>query len=322
MDQRGGRGGPDPLSAARHAPDNFGQLEAEWSTYERSRFVVLPLPFERTTTFQKGTERGPAAAIRCTVNMELYDEATGLEPYLLGIHTAPPITADEDPGAFADRVEPIYRLYARDGKFVVVLGGEHSVSLAPIRVQASLHPGLSVLQVDAHPDLRDAYEGTRYGHGCVMRRVLEHCPVVQVGIRSVSREEAEFIEGHPRVTTFLDRDTHRDFEGHIPQVLEALGDPVYVSIDVDGLDPSLVPGTGTPEPGGLGWHQVSDLLEAVFDTKEVVACDVVEIRPLEGNAVSEYTAARLAHRMMALWARRAAVPAPVPPGAGSLQVGP
>jgi agmatinase len=282
-------------------PDNFGGLKPEFSSLEGSHFVVLPAPYDGTTTFLKGTARGPRAVITASQQVELYDEELEQETFsLCGIATLPfPLIEPMGPKDVAELLESLARPHVEAGKCLVTIGGEHSVTLGPARAVAAKYRKLSVLHIDAHGDLRAEYDGTPYGHGCIMRRLLEdlRLPIVQAGIRSLCPEEAAIIrEG--RVKTFF-RHKFRDFEAAAKQVVDALPtEDVYVSVDVDALDPALVAGTGTPEPGGLGWWELLALLRTVASSRRVVAFDVVETIPLDGQAVAEFVAARLVYRFM------------------------
>jgi agmatinase len=288
-------------------PDNFGGLKPEHSDPERARFVVLPAPYDGTTTFLRGTARGPRAVITASQQVELYDEELEQETFTAGIATlrfplVDPLRSEE----VADLLERLAAPHVARGQTLVTIGGEHSVTLGPARAVAKAHPRLSVLHIDAHADLRAEYDGTPYGHGCIMRRLLEDLalPIVQVGIRSLSPEEADVIRSG-RVKTFF-RHKMRDVEARAAEVVEALPtDEVYLSIDVDALDPALVAGTGTPEPGGLSWWEMLALCREVAARKRVVAFDVVETLPLEGQAVAEFVAARLIYRVMGYLVRGA-----------------
>jgi agmatinase len=260
--------------------------------YSRSRFVVVPVGYEETATYLKGTRRGPAAVLRASEQVETYDPVLRRETVEDGIHCLRPIYPRISPERLAGQLEKVTANILRDGKTPALIGGEHSISLGPIRAVREKYPHLGVLHLDAHGDLRDEYEGTAYGHGCIMRRVLEICPVTQVGVRSLSREEADLIEENPRIRTYFAHQGHpRGLLSHLPRV-------VYLSIDMDVFDPSLVPGVGTPEPGGLRWEEVVDLVAAVTRRRPVVAFDVVETRPIPGSVVSEFVAARLIYRIM------------------------
>jgi agmatinase len=244
---------------------------------EEARVVLVPVPYEKTTTYNRGTAAGPAALLEASLQVELYDEETGTEPLQKGLALLDPVLTHAMPDALAGQLQEIVAPWLQAGKVVGCLGGEHSLSLGPIRAAADRYPGLGVLQIDAHPDLRDEYEGTRYGHGCVMRRVLDSSAVarlVQVGLRAVS-------------------------------VVAACPEKVYLSFDLDGLDPSVIPGTGTPEPGGLGWWEALALVKAVIEAREVVAFDIVELLPTPASTVSEFAAAKLLFKILAYLAARA-----------------
>jgi len=273
---------------------------------EKARVVLVPVPYEKTTTYNRGTAAGPAALLEASLQVELFDEETRTEPLRAGLAVLDPVQTDATPDVLAEQLAGIVEPHLQAGRVVGCLGGEHSLSLGPIRAAAGQYPGLGVLQIDAHPDLRDAYEGTRYGHGCVMRRVLESSSVarlVQVGLRAVSEEDDEVLRTEARVRPFY---AHA-LSGRsrwIDEVVEACPEKVYLSFDLDGLDPSVIPGTGTPEPGGLGWWEALGLLRAVIERREVVAFDIVELLPTPASTVSEFTAAKLLFKILAYLAAR------------------
>ncbi|MHC4606937.1 MAG: agmatinase [Planctomycetota bacterium] len=278
-------------------PLKFLDIPEAHTDPERARFVVLPVPYEATVCYRKGTRFGPDAIIRASHHVEFFDEEAQGEPWKEGIATLPAVDvrgeAPEVLGRIADVVEP----FVRKGRIVFTIGGEHALSEGPVSAVARVHKSFSVLHVDAHADLRAEYEGTKHSHACAARRMMEHAKIVQVGIRSVSEDEVELCSSKRVKTFFAHR--HRNMKTLIPKVLAALGRNVYVSFDLDGLDPSIMPGVGTPVPGGLGWYDALDLLRAVIQKKNVVAADVVELSPLPNENVSEYTAARLVYKMMA-----------------------
>jgi agmatinase len=275
---------------------------------EQARTVLLPVPYERTTTYGKGAADGPAALLEASTQVEHFDEELSCEALEQGVATLAPLTVDGMPDLLAEVLEREVGIHLDAGRCVGCLGGEHSLSLGPIRAAVARHPGLGVLQVDAHPDLRDEYEGTRYGHGCVMRRVLEGpdlAALVQVGLRAVSEEDDPVLRREPRVRPFYAWELARRTAGEwIEEVVEALPGKVYLSFDLDGLDPSVVPGTGTPEPGGLSWWDALALLRAVCERREVVAFDVVELAPQAGTHLSEFAAARLVFKILGYRTRR------------------
>ncbi len=277
-------------------------------TAERPRFAILPVPYERTTTYRKGTAAGPQALLAASAQVELYEEETGLRPLDAGVWTLDPLVERGMPDALAPRIEEAWLAQQREGRLVGLLGGEHSISLGAIRAAARCHPGLGILQVDAHPDLRDSYEGTRFGHGCVMRRALDDpsiAALVQVGLRAISPEDEEATRADPRIRPFrAHRISGRPREAWIAEVLDALPERVYLTFDLDGLDPSVIPGTGTPEPGGLGWWEALALLREVCRWREIVGFDVVELLPEPPSAISDFAAAHLVFKILAYLQQR------------------
>jgi len=265
--------------------------------------VVIPVPYEHTTTYRKGTARGPAALLAASTQVELYDEEMRLDPLVRGVLTHESVQCDEPPDVLAGILEELCLPHFHAGRLVATLGGEHSVSLGPIRAAADVHGPIGILQIDAHPDLRNEYEGTHYGHGCVMRRALDLTDVnalVAVGLRAVSEEDHDVITTEDRVKPFYAYElAARSRTKWIEAVLEELPETVYVTFDLDGLDPSVVPGTGTPEPGGLGWWDALALLRTVFSDRKVVGFDVVELLPEPPSCVSDFAAARLVFKMLA-----------------------
>lgn len=282
------------------APKNFLGLSEEDAAYESARAVIFPVPLERTTSYEHGTSKGPEAILEASRFVELYDEELELEPYKdIGIATLPPI--DTEDGTLEEVITEIFTAQmalVEDGKFPVALGGEHSLTPPLVAAMAKKHKDLSVLQIDAHADLRDQYHGSPSSHACAMRRVLEVCPAVQVGIRSISVEEVKAV---PKLKTkiYWAKDIVRaPLKAWIAKVLEDLSPTVYVTIDLDGFDPSIVPATGTPEPGGLDWHQVTSLVRAVADHKKIVGVDVVELLPQPGQHASSFLAAKLIYKCL------------------------
>jgi len=278
---------------------NFLGLTDEDARYDDARGVVVPVPYERTVSYGGGTANGPRAILEASAYVELYDEVLREEPYRTGgIHTAPAVEASsQSPEAFIDRLERVAADLIADDKFPLFLGGEHALSTGPIRAARAAFADLSVLQLDAHADLRDAYQGSPWSHACVMRRVFDlGVPAVPVGIRAVAVEEAEFIEEQDFPVFWSHRLAHGD--EWMETALQALTDTVYVTFDVDYFDPSLMPSTGTPEPGGGGWHDSMTFLAKVFREKRVVGMDVVELAPIAGLASPDFVAARLVHRCL------------------------
>jgi len=281
----------------------YPPLGGEPDTTNSPFAVVIPIPYERTTTYRKGTAKGPAALLAASTQVELYDEEMRLAPLARGVATLEPVVCEDMPDVLAGQLEALCLPHYHEGRLVVGLGGEHSVSLGPIRAAADVHGPIGILQIDAHPDLRNEYEGTHYGHGCVMRRVLDLTTVtalVGVGLRAVSEDDHAVITADDRVKPFYAYElAARPRKEWIRAVIEELPDTVYISFDLDGFDPSVVPGTGTPEPGGLGWWDALALLRGVFAERKVVGFDVVELLPEPPSCVSDFAAARLVFKMLA-----------------------
>jgi agmatinase len=279
------------------APLAFGGTPPAPVTFDTARAVILPVPLESTTSYVPGTRNGPREILVASSHLELWDEELGADIHPAGIFTMPEM---ELPFAdLADIMIEIRRVTSailEHGKFPIVLGGEHSITGAVVAAMADHHPGVSVLQIDAHADLRDEYMGTRFNHACAMRRSLEYAPLTQVGIRSMSTEEAKAVS-RLQTRIFYDVNMRAD-RNWIQQVVESLGDPVYITIDVDGMDPAIMPATGTPEPGGLSWYEMLSLLRAVISARTVVGCDLVELSPLPGIVAPNFLCAKLVYKIL------------------------
>ena len=273
---------------------NFGDLPEEYSTLDSARVVIIPIPYDHTSTWIKGADNGPVAIIEASTHMELYDIETDSEVYKKGIFTAGPIDEQELPEDMIKSVAEQVRHYLQDNKFVVVLGGEHSVSLGPVKAHVEKNADITVLQLDAHSDLRDEYEGSRYNHACVMARIKELCPIVQVGIRSMDSSEKQALDKN-RVIFAREISSNKTW---IEKVFSKLSQNVYVTIDLDVFDPSIMPSTGTPEPGGLLWYDVLGLLRTIFENRNVVGFDVVELCPDERNKAPDFLAAKLIYKLL------------------------
>jgi len=281
--------------------ENFLGIESSISSYGSSGIVVLPVPYEHTVSYGGGTGRGPRAILDASRYVEFYDEELGTELCkTVGIATLPPVAFGKsvDEKAMAKIYETVKKLIA-DGKFVAVLGGEHTISQAPIKAHLERYPDLSVIQFDAHADLRYTYEGSRFSHACVMARVCEFMNperVVQVGIRALSPEEAEFIRRSGITTLYAHQ--IRSTEDWIRSILPKLSQHVYVTFDVDAFDPPIMPSTGTPEPNGLFWPETMKLLRLIGEQKRIVGFDVVEFAPNKAVQHPDYTAAKLTYKLM------------------------
>lgn len=291
------------MSSSAELPLVFGGLEPDQSGFAAARVLIWPVPFEKTVSYGTGTKDGPAAIIDASRFMELYDEEVEGEPAAIGIHTLPAIDADLEPDQMMPQIETRGGELIETGKFVCMLGGEHSVTPPLVRAFAKKYPRLSVLQIDAHADLRDTFEGTRNSHACAMRRVLEVCPAVQVGIRSLSSEEARAIPDLPTrlfyAKDIVGQTNNAERVNWISAAVDALTEDVYLTVDIDGLDPSLVPDTGTPEPGGLSWYEVLALVRGVAAKRNIVGMDLVEVCGSPASVRSSFLAAKLIYKTLA-----------------------
>ncbi len=289
-----------PALPVNMLPKNYLGLEDEYSSFKKSKAAIMQAPYDKTTTYIHGAVNGPAAIIDASRYMERYDDELNQETFKVGIHTMEPLVIQD-----LSSEEMVDKVYAQSlellkaNKFPVMLGGEHSVTIGAVKAFKEIYPNLSVLQLDAHNDMRDVYFGSRLNHGCVARRISEICPIVQVGTRSISREEKDFLATSAggkiktlSVYDILEMPMWKD------AVSNSLSDSVYITIDLDVFDPSLVPATGTPEPGGLGWYETLSLLREVTKDKKVVGFDVVELCPVKGNIASDFLAAKLLYRLL------------------------
>ena len=286
-----------PFEYDHGVPLAFGGALPHPRSFDDARVVVLPIPVDRTTSYVPGTRNGPREILQASSHMELWDEEIGADVHSVGISTLPEMELPfgEMEPLIAEIRRVASEILKRD-KFLVTLGGEHSITPPLVAAAAERYRGLSVLQIDAHADLRDSYMGTPHNHACAMRRTLEFARVTQVGIRSLSTEEAREA---PRLNTtiFYDGSMRRDRDW-VESVVTSLADPVYITIDVDGMDPAIMPATGTPEPGGLSWYEMLALLRATFERRTVVAFDVVELSPLPGLVAPNFLCAKLIYKML------------------------
>lgn len=272
----------------------FGGLPEEYTNLDTAHAVILPVPYDGTVSYMSGCRLGPRAIITASQSMELYDEDLGAF-YEKGIHTLPDLEVQSDAKTTIDRVTAAVEWGLDLDKCMITLGGEHSLTSGPVRAYAKKYPKLSVLQFDAHGDLRQELNGTPWSHGCVMRRVREMVPAVQVGIRSISEEEAELIAENDW-PMFSARKV-RAMRGDYAAIAEALSEDVYITVDLDCFDPATVPGVGTPEPGGLDWYEMTEIIAQVARRRRIVGFDIMELMPLAGQVRSDFLAARLTYRM-------------------------
>jgi agmatinase len=272
---------------------NYGGIPEEFSDLKTAKVVILPVPYDGTSTWIKGADKGPEAILEASANMELYDIESNREIYTIGIHTAEPITEKSSPEAMTEAVYREAKKYV--GKqHTVVIGGEHSVSFGTIKAHFEIFKDMCVLQFDAHTDLRPEYEHSKYNHACVMARAQELCPVIHVGIRSQCIEEQPNVI---RENVFFAHEIYNNNEW-IDKAISRLSKNVYISFDLDAFDPSILPSTGTPEPGGMGWYQVLAFLQKVYEKRNVVGFDVVELCPNEQNPASDFLTSKLIYKMI------------------------
>ena len=286
------------------SPKQFIGSEAQ-TTYDRAKVIILPIPYEKTTTYRKGCQHGAAAIIAASDQLEAYD--IELEQEIcnqIGIYTVEAIAStitnpDLTPEAMIEITTDRVSELIADGKFVIALGGEHSITAGVVKAyQQVLSEPFTVIQIDAHGDMRHSYEGSIYNHACVMRRVLDlGLPTLPVGIRAICQEEAELIKDK-QIPVVWAKDIYRDSDWSEKAIAKITTDKVFITIDLDGLDPSLMPGVGTPEPGGLNWYELTEFLKAVFARHQVIGCDVMELAPTSDSVVSEFTAAKLVYKLI------------------------
>ncbi|MEJ5300186.1 MAG: agmatinase [Thermodesulforhabdaceae bacterium] len=281
------------------SPYSFLGLEKSEEAFEKARVVLIPVPYDGTTTYQSGTREGPRAIIMASKELEPFDEETLTEPYITGIFTMNELDVTvASPREMVLKVEEVGRTIIQSGKFPVMVGGEHLMSLGMIKALAEEKgTGWSILHIDAHADLRSEYQGSNFSNACVMRLALDYAPVVSVGIRSLTREEFDFARNYP-VPIFFCQDFLKD-RNSWDKVLELLPEKIYVTIDLDALDPSVMPSVGTPEPGGLGWYELTGFLRKVFSAKTVLGFDVMELRPIPGLTAPDFLAAKLIYKLIA-----------------------
>ena len=286
-----------PFEYDQVTPGEFAGVKPTTSDFDRARVVILPIPLDRTTSYVAGTRTAPHEILVASSHMELWDEETETDVHDIGIYTLPEM---ELPFAGMDDVMQEIRRVASElvtrGKFPVVLGGEHSITAPVVAAVAAKYPGVSVLQIDAHADLRESFMGTPHNHACAMRRVLEYARGTQVGIRSLSSEEAAAAPSLP-TEIFYDFNMRQDGDW-IERVVESLSETVYITIDCDGFDPAIMPAVGTPEPGGLTWYEMLTLLRRVIDSRRVVGCDLVELCPMPGNIAPNFLCAKLIYKIL------------------------
>ncbi len=275
--------------------ENFAGLSSAFADYDKSKIVVLPVPYDATSTWVKGADKGPEALLEASVALEWYDIETKTQVYLQGINTAQPVMEQKSPELLCDSVEKRLLKIIADKKFPVTIGGNHTVSIGAFRAMAKTYNDLTILQLDAHSDLRKAYEGSDLNHACVMHRAKELCSITQVGIRSMCDEETYYYDPN---RIFFAHEMQEEKTSWQKKALKTLSKNVYITIDLDVFDPSIMPSTGTPEPGGLGYYDVLYFLRSVIESRNVVGFDVVELCPNNINKSPDFLAARLIYQLL------------------------
>lgn len=272
----------------------YAGIPKENATLETAKIILIPVPYDGTSTFQKGADKGPDAFLHASENMELYDIETETEVYKQGIFLADAITENSSPEAVVKEVHKVTKDYILRNKFVTLFGGEHSISIGTIRAFNECFENLTVLHIDAHADLRQQYQGSTCNHACAVYEASQSTNLIQVGIRSMDVAETRVMDTEK---TWFAHDMAND-EYWIDNVIEALGENVFITFDLDALDPSIMPSTGTPEPGGLLWYETLEFLKQVFEEKNVVGFDIVELCPNPDDKSSDFLAAKLYYKML------------------------
>ena len=274
--------------------NTYAGIPEKYASLDASKIVLIPVPYDGTSTWGKGADKGPEAFLHASENMELYDIETDTQVYKQGIHLADAITESSSPEAMVNTVHEMIKDHIKRNKFVTMFGGEHSVSIGAIRAFNECYQDLTVLHIDAHADLRKEYEGSPYNHACALHEANETTNLIQVGIRSMDISEKSVMR--PDNVFFAHEMAVDDY--WVDKVVESLGDNVYITFDLDALDPSIMPSTGTPEPGGLFWYETLEFLKSIFEQKNVVGFDMVELCPNKNEKSSDFLAAKLYYKML------------------------
>ena len=277
---------------------SFGGTDNKLSSFKDAKVVIVPVPYGETVSYKKGTENGPSAILNASDNMELFDEESKKETYAIGINTMPSLEVkglrpEEMVGVVEAKISDVFK----HNKMPVILGGEHTLTIGAILAAKKEYKDLSILYFDAHYDLKDSYEGTKYSHACVARRLLESAPIVEAGVRSLSKKEHDFLKGKDniKIINMFDIMKIPDWAG---VVKEHLSKNVYITIDLDVFDPSIMPSVGTPEPGGMGWYEFLEAIKHIIGGKKVVGFDVVELCPAKDMITADFMAAKLIYKIL------------------------
>lgn len=272
----------------------YAGIPDEYAKLETSKIVLIPVPYDGTSTWQKGADKGPEAFLEASENMELYDIETDSEVYKNGIYLGAPVTLNATPEAMADAVHQETKKYIKKNKFVTIIGGEHSISVGTIRAFNEVYQNLTVLHIDAHADLRQSYEGSTCNHACALYEASQNTNLIQVGIRSMDEQEKSVMDFDK---TYFAHEMTTD-DSWMDSAIDQMTDNVFITFDLDAFDPSILPSTGTPEPGGLFWYETLEFLKEVFKEKNVVGFDIVELCPNGNEKSSDFLAAKLYYKML------------------------
>ncbi|MFL1010908.1 agmatinase [Flavisericum labens] len=272
----------------------YAGIPEEFAKLERAKIVLIPVPYDGTSTWQKGADKGPKAFLEASENMELYDIETGTEVYQQGVFLADAVTEYASPETMVDAVHGATKKYIKKNKFVTIFGGEHSISIGTIRAFNEMYPNLTVLHIDAHADLRKEYDGTACNHACAVYEASQTTNLIQVGIRSMDIMEKTVMDEEK---TYFAHDMAAD-DTWMDSAIDQMTDNVFITFDLDAFDPSIMPSTGTPEPGGLLWYEALEFLKVVFAEKNVVGFDIVELCPNKKEKSSDFLAAKLYYKML------------------------
>ncbi|PKG49860.1 MULTISPECIES: agmatinase [Olleya] len=272
----------------------YAGIPEELAKLEKAKIVLIPVPYDGTSTWQKGADKGPEAFLDASANMELYDIETDSEVYNQGVYLADAVTENSSPEAMVEAVHQATKKYIKKNKFVTIFGGEHSISIGTIRAFNEMFPSLTVLQLDAHADLRKEYEGTACNHACALYEASQNTNLIQVGIRSMDAIEKTVMDTEK---TYFAHEMALD-DTWMDSAIDQMTDNVFITIDLDAFDPSIMPSTGTPEPGGLLWYETLEFLKQVFEEKNVVGFDIVELCPNKVDKSSDFLAAKLYYKML------------------------
>ncbi len=273
---------------------NYAGIPDKYARLDNSKIVLIPVPYDGTSSWVKGADKGPEAFLHASENMELYDIETQSEVYKQGVHLTAPITENSSPEKMVNLVHKIVKNYIKQDKFVTIFGGEHSVSIGNIRAFNECYEDLTVVQIDAHADLRATYEGSTYNHACAVHEASKTCNLIQVGIRSMDISEREFNDDYQ---TYFAHDLIHD-DNWMEDAVGQMTPNVFITFDLDALDPSILPSTGTPEPGGLLWFETLEFLKLIFEKKNVVGFDIMELCPNPNDKSSDFLAAKLYYKML------------------------